>query len=46
VRALVYYRSVTANNPFDINHWPVARTVLRHKLNNRRFDPYAPGTRR
>lgn len=46
VRALVYYRSVTANNPFDINHWPRARTVLRGKLNNRRFDPYAPGTRR
>src|SRR3954454_6118471 len=46
VRALVYYRSVTANNPFDINHWPHAQTVLRHKLNNRRFDPYAPGTRR
>jgi hypothetical protein len=46
VRALVYYRSVTPNNPFDINHWPAARTVLRHKLNHRRFDPYAPGTRR
>jgi hypothetical protein len=46
VRALVYYRSVTPNNPFDINHWPAAKTVLRHKLNRRRFDPYAPGTRR
>lgn len=46
VRALVYYRSVTANNAFDINHWPAARTVLRGKLNNRRFKPYAPGTRR
>ena len=45
VRALVYYRSVTANNPFDINHWPMARKVLRGKLNNRRFMPYAPGTR-
>ncbi len=46
VRALVYYRSVTANNPFDINHWPQARTVLRGKLNNHRFQQFAPGTRR
>jgi hypothetical protein len=46
VRALIYYRSVFANNEFDINHWPSARRILRHKLNNRRFDPYAPGTRR
>jgi hypothetical protein len=45
VKGLVYYRSVTANNPFDINNWPRARRVLRAKLNNRRFDPYAPGTR-
>ena len=45
VRALVYYRSVTANNPFDINNWPAAQTVLRSKLNSRRFRPYAPGTR-
>jgi len=46
VRALLYYRSVTANNPFDINHWPQARMVLRHKLNHRRFAEFAPGTRR
>jgi hypothetical protein len=45
VRALVYYRSVTPNNAFDINHWPMARTVLRGKLDNRRFKPYAPGLR-
>jgi hypothetical protein len=46
VRALVYYRSVVPNNPFDINHWPRAGAVIRSKLNHRRFDPYAPGTRR
>ena len=46
VRALVYYRSVTADNPFDINHWPRARAVLRSELNRHRFAPYAPGTRR
>jgi hypothetical protein len=45
VRALVYYRSVTANNAFDINHWPRARRVLRGKLNTGRFKPYAPGAR-
>jgi hypothetical protein len=46
VRALVYYRSVTPNNPFDINHWPRARSVLRHQLRNPRFAEFAPGTRR
>jgi hypothetical protein len=45
LRALVYYRSVTPNNAFDINHWPAARSVLRQKLNHRRFAKYAPGTR-
>jgi hypothetical protein len=46
VRALVYYRSVTPNNAFDINHWPRARSILRHKLRNPRFADFAPGTRR
>ena len=45
VRALIYYRSVFANNEFDINHWPAARHVIRHFLNKHRFDPYAPGVR-
>jgi hypothetical protein len=43
-RMLVYYRSVSPNNPFDINHWPAARRVLRNRLDKHRFDPYAPGT--
>jgi hypothetical protein len=46
VRALVYYRSVVPNNPFDINHWPRARAVIRHELNKPRFMEFAPGTRR
>jgi hypothetical protein len=46
VRALVYYRSVTPNNAFDINHWPRARAVLRAKLQHHRFAKFAPGTRR
>lgn len=45
VRALVYYRSVTAGNAFDINRWPAARAVLQRKLNHDRFAQFAPGTR-
>jgi hypothetical protein len=44
-RMLIYYRSVTAGSPYDINHWAKARGVLRHELNKRRFDAYAPHTR-
>jgi hypothetical protein len=40
-RMLIYYRSVAAGTPYDINHWPKARRVLRHELNKRRFAPYA-----
>jgi len=46
VRALVYYRSVTPNNAYDINHWPRAKAVLRDKLRHHRFAKFAPGTRR
>ena len=45
VRALIYYRSVSANNEFDINHWPRARAVIRRELRRPRFAEYAPGTR-
>jgi hypothetical protein len=45
VRALIYYRSVSPGNAFDISHWPKARSVIRHHLNKRRWDPYARGTR-
>jgi hypothetical protein len=46
VRAMIYYRSVFPNNPFDINHWPAARRVIRHHLNKHVWDSFAPGTRR
>lgn len=46
VKALVYYRSVSAGNPFDINHWPAARAVIERRLGRHRFAQYAPGTRR
>jgi hypothetical protein len=45
VRALIYYRSVYPNSPYDVDHWPRARAVIRHKLNHRRFAEFAPGTR-
>lgn len=40
-RMLIYYRSVNAGSPYDINHWPRARRVLRHELNKKVFAPYA-----
>jgi hypothetical protein len=46
VRALIYYRSVSPDNEFDINHWPRARVAIRHHLNKHRWDAYAPRTRR
>ena len=45
VRALIYYRSTSPNNEFDINHWPRARAVIRGMLDRPRFAEYAPGTR-
>jgi hypothetical protein len=45
VKALLYYRSVTADNAYYIDHYPGARRALRHGLNRHRFQPYAPGTR-
>ncbi len=44
-RMLIYYRSVYADSPFDITHFPVARKILTHTLNHSLYDPYAPGTR-
>jgi hypothetical protein len=38
---LIYYRSVHAGTPYEINHWPRARKILRHELNKKRFAPYA-----
>jgi len=44
-RMLIYYRSVHPDTPFDIDHFPRARRVLRHMLNKHRFAPYAPELR-
>jgi hypothetical protein len=44
-RMLIYYRSVNAGTPFDIDNFPRAKRVLRNMLNRRRFDPYPGGAR-
>jgi hypothetical protein len=45
VRALIYYRSVSVNNQYAIEHYPAARKVLRKMLNKRRFAEYGEGAR-
>jgi hypothetical protein len=45
VRMLIYYRSVSTHNAYAINNYKGAKRALRHGLNRRRFQPYAPGTR-
>jgi len=42
-RMLIYYRSVSADTAYDIDHFPKARKVIRHQLNSKRFAPYASG---
>jgi hypothetical protein len=44
-RMLIYYRSVKPDTPYDIDNFPRAKRVLRHKLNKRRFAAYAPHLR-
>jgi hypothetical protein len=45
VKMLLYYRSVTADNPYYISHFPNARAVMRHELNKHVFAPFAPSAR-
>jgi len=45
VRALIYYRSVNADNLFNLQHYSGARRALRRLLSSPRFPEYAPGTR-
>jgi hypothetical protein len=43
VKMLIYYRSVTPDNPHNLQFYPGAKTVLRHTLNKHRYRPYAAG---
>lgn len=45
VRMLVYYRSVSVNTIYDIDHYPAARHVLRRHLNKGTWDEWAKGQR-
>jgi hypothetical protein len=45
VRMLMYYRSVSINTIYDIDHYPSARRVLRRHLNKSTWDQWAKGTR-
>ncbi len=43
VKMLLYYRSVTPDNPHNLQFYPGAKRVLRNQLNKRRFRQYAAG---
>ncbi|MGH2950885.1 MAG: hypothetical protein ACRDKX_02430 [Solirubrobacterales bacterium] len=45
VKMLLYYRSVTTDNPYNLQFYPGAQRVLRRNLNKRRFVEYAPGVK-
>ncbi|MGI9021253.1 MAG: hypothetical protein ACR2G3_11155 [Solirubrobacterales bacterium] len=45
VRLMAYYRSVSINTAYDIDHYPAARRELRSHLNKRTWDEWAPGQR-
>ena len=44
VRALVYYRSVSTDNIFNLQYYDGARKSLRRILNRDRYAPFPPGT--
>jgi hypothetical protein len=45
VKALLYYRSVTTDNAYNLQFYPGAQKALRRHLNKRRWREYAPGVR-
>ena len=45
VGALLYYRDVTATNPYNVQYYPGAQQVLRHRLDDRRWLEFAPGAK-
>ena len=45
VKMLLYYRSVTTDNLFNIQYYPGAKRALRKQLRKRRWVEYAPGVR-
>ena len=45
VRLLAYYRSVSINTMYDIDHYPAAKAKLRKHLNKPTWDEFGPGAR-
>lgn len=46
VKMLLYYRSVTTDNAYNVQHYPGAQKALRRHLNKRRWREYAPRVRK
>ena len=46
VKMLLYYRSVSTDNLFNIQFYPGAQRVLRGHLDKRRWAEFAPGVRK
>ena len=42
---LLYYRDVTTDNAYNVQHNPRAQEVLRNRLNGARWREFAPGVR-
>jgi len=45
VKMLIYYRSVTDDNPFNLQYYPGAQKALRNHMDKPRWVEYAPGVR-
>lgn len=45
VKTLLYYRSVNAENPHNLQYYPGAQDALRQILSKRRYREFAPGVR-
>ena len=46
VKMLLYYRSVTAGNPHNVQHYPGARRVLRRQLRRKHYRRFGQGVRK
>ncbi len=46
VKMLLYYRGVDPDNPYNVQFYPGARSVIRRHLNKPRWVEFAPGVKR
>jgi hypothetical protein len=45
VKMLLYYRSVTTDNPYNLQFYPGAKRALRNHMNKARWREFAPGVK-